>query len=72
MITAIGQRTGFQTLLSLIAGIFFAYSGAQFLLVTQEDNMRNEVVYQWPWIALPLVLASVAIAIAHFLKIIKS
>jgi hypothetical protein len=43
-------------------------AGAQVLLAAFSDDQLDELLFTWPWIMLPMMVASITIALESVLK----
>ena len=67
----IKHKSGFRQFLGFIVSVLFLYSAAQFYLLIGSSEVDPLLVWQWPWITLPLVLGSVIYSLIGLLRIIK-
>ncbi|MHA2101562.1 MAG: hypothetical protein ACW99A_23155, partial [Candidatus Kariarchaeaceae archaeon] len=58
----------FNKFLIFLTGLMIIDAGAQVLLAAFSDDQLDELLFTWPWIMLPMMVASITIALESVLK----
>ncbi|MHA2504718.1 MAG: hypothetical protein ACXAE3_17855 [Candidatus Kariarchaeaceae archaeon] len=73
-LASFSNKGGLSKISNLLAGILFIYSGAQLYLLTMLptiDDKALELVYQWPWIIIPVILGAALFGINRFFRLFR-